>query len=465
MKNEKLLIFSRTLMAGLLLLGFFGCKAKGSDSVTNQKQTMQTRHPVWSKKSNIYEVNIRQYTPEGTLQSFRKHLPRLQKMGVDILWLMPVFPISEKNRKGSLGSYYAVKNYKAVNPEFGTMDNLVQLVKDAHQRGMHVILDWVANHTGWDNAWATEHPDWYQRNSKGEFKSPFDWTDVIQLDYSNQAMRHAMISAMEYWVTNADVDGFRCDVAGMVPTDFWEEAKTELDKTKHIFMLAEDEDNVALLKKAFDMNYTWKMLHLMNDIAQGKKNASDINAYLQWNNRQFTPDMYRMYFTSNHDENSWNGTALERLGNAFKVFTVFDYTIPGMPLTYSGQEAGNNKRLRFFEKDTINWTSLPYAEFYTLLNQLKKDNRALWNGLSGGDFHLLSAENDENIFAFARNKEQNSVLTILNLSDKPQKFEINSSKNPSVKGKFTNAFTGETVDIQNHWNFELPPWGFVVLVH
>ncbi len=447
------------LFTSFFMLVFTGCNSNVNKN-KNSVEVIKPRHPEWSKKSNIYEVNIRQYTPEGTINAFMRHLPRLKAMKVDILWLMPIFPIGEKNRKGSLGSYYAVKDYRAVNPEFGTLDDLKRLVKECHKQGMYVILDWVANHTAWDNAWATEHPGWYEKDENGNFKSPYDWTDVIQLNYNNADMRKAMTEAMRYWIVNAGIDGFRCDVAGMVPVDFWNNAKEELDKTKHIFMLAEDEENVELLKKAFDMNYTWKMMHLMNGIAKGENKAGEIQDYFKWNNELFEKDMYRMYFTSNHDENSWNGTAFERLGKAFEVFTVFDYTIPGMPLTYSGQEAGNNKRLRFFDKDTIDWIKIPYSGFYAKLNELKHNNKALWNGEYGGSFNILDNMGNENIFAFYREKDNNQVVTILNLSDNPVQFGLEEK---NIEGKYHNLFSGKTINIENGYLFDLPAWGYVVL--
>ncbi|UBM62816.1 alpha-amylase [Candidatus Sulfidibacterium hydrothermale] len=458
MKNKKKSILSPALLMALVFSFMFAF----GQNVNNQTMEKKSeRHVAWSRHANIYEVNIRQYTPEGTFKAFQQHLPRLQKMGVKILWLMPIYPIGEKNRKGTLGSYYAVQNYEAVNPNFGTLDDLKSLVKDAHARGMHVILDWVANHTAWDNVWVKEHPDWYKKDSSGNFVSPFDWTDVIALNYDNQDLRHAMINAMIFWLKNADVDGFRCDVAGMVPVDFWDEARTALDKVKPVFMLAEDEDNVALVKYAFDMNYTWKMLHLMNDIASGKKKAAEIWNYLKWNNETFDPDVYRMYFTSNHDENSWNGTAFERLGDAFKVFTVFDYTIPGMPLIYGGEEAGNNKRLRFFEKDTINWSQLPYAEFYGRLNHLKDTCSLLTNGDEGGKLIPLSEGISDDVFAFYREKGGRQMVVILNLCNQPRSFTLNNEK---IKGKYKLFFKGEEIEIQTDWVFHLPAWGYTVLL-
>lgn len=462
MKNKFFSIFSPALITMLFLV--FTLKAQAINNQNNKMQHPEislVKHPGWSIHANIYEVNIRQYTPKGTIKDFEANLPRLEKMGVKILWLMPIYPIGIKNRKGILGSYYSVRNYEAVNPNLGTLHDLKALVKDAHKRGMHVILDWVADHTSWDNVWVKAHPNWYKKNKKGQFISPFNWTDVIQLNYKNLQMRAAMIEAMKFWVKNADVDGFRCDAAGMVPVDFWNEARKELDKIKPVFMLAEDEDNVALMKKAFDMNYTWRMMNLMNDIAKGEKPASDIWNYLKWDNETFGPNIYRMYFTSNHDENSWDGSALERLGNAFKAFTVFDYTIPGMPLTYSGEEAGNTKRLRFFDKDTISWNVLPYAAFYTTLNKLKLDNKALGNGTAGGKLIPLSKGINNSVFAFYREKDGNQIVVILNLSDAGQEFKLDTK---GVHGEYKDLFTGKKLYIQTNWIFKLKPWHYVVLV-
>ena len=417
------------------------------------------RHVEWSRKSNIYEVNIRQYTPEGTINAFRKHLPRLKNMGVDILWLMPVQPIGEVNRKGSLGSYYSVKDYKAVNPEFGTMDDFKLLVKEAHQMDMHIIIDWVANHSSWDNVWAAEHPDFYRKKEDGTFDSPFDWTDVIAFDYNNTAMRESMINALEFWIKETDIDGYRCDVAGLVPTDFWNEARQRLDKIKPVFMLAEDEDNVSLVEYAFDMNYTWKMLHIMNDIAIGKKNVKDIWTNLEWSKNTFPADVYRMYFTSNHDENSWNGTAIERYGKGYKAFAVLTYVVPGMPLIYSGQEADLKKRLKFFDKDTIDWNRLPQEEFYKKLNFLKKENKALWNGIAGGDIINLNKDN-ENIFACERKKEGNRVVALINLTEKQQTFTFVDDANT---GEFVRLFNGKKIRVEKGTTFIMEPWEYIVL--
>lgn len=431
------------------------------ETLQSIEKTMPMAHADWSKNANIYEVNIRQYSEDGTFEAFQKELPRLKAMGVDILWLMPIFPIGELNRKGSLGSYYAVSDYKQVNPEFGTMADLQSLVNEAHQLGMYVILDWVANHSAWDHTWATSHPEWYQHDSTGAFKSPFDWTDVIAFDYSQPALRDSMIDAMKFWVTEANVDGFRCDVAGMVPVDFWNEARTQLDQIKPVFMLAEDEGTTALLDQAFDMNYSWKFHHIMNEIAQGKKPASEVWSYIHWNDTLYTPNAYRMLFITNHDENSWNGTIDERLGDAGDAMAVLSYTFPGMPLIYSGQEAGMDKRLLFFEKDPIDWTTIRKEAFYTTLNELKKENPALWNGTFGGNIVPLSSPEDSSVVAFLRQKDQNNVVVILNLSAEDQSFVLEDDQH---LGSYQDVFGQTDVELASGQTLDLKPWQYLVLV-
>lgn len=416
-------------------------------------------HPEWAKNANIYEVNIRQYTQEGTFNAFREHLPRLEKMGVEILWLMPIHPIGEKNRKGTLGSYYAVKDYKGINPAFGTLKDFKSLVKEAHQRDMKVILDWVANHTAWDHPWTQKHPEWYTKNEEGNFKPPVkDWSDVIELDYTKEGLRQEMTEAMKYWVDEANIDGYRCDVAGMVPMDFWVNVRKELDQIKPVFMLAED--NSPNMHKAFDMTYGWDFHFLMNEVATGDTSASSLGKQLKREKEKFNADDYRMQFTSNHDENSWKGTVKERMGANAKNFAVMAATIGGMPLIYSGQEAGLDKRLEFFEKDPINWEKLPLESFYTTLLKLKKTNKALWNGSSGGQLIRLSTSKAQDIFAFKRVRGEHEVLVILNLSDKSQPVEFSGLEEITT---YTNVFEPhESMDIPNK-NLTVGAHKFLVL--
>lgn len=426
-------------------------------------QTSSTvRHPAWSKNAVIYEANIRQHSIEGSFNRFEEYLPELKKMGVGIIWIMPVNPIGEKNRKGTLGSYYAVRDYKAVNPEFGSPANFRHLVDAAHALGMKVIIDWVANHTAWDHPWVTTHPEYYLKNDKGDFVPPVaDWQDVIKLDYANRQLRSEMVSAMKFWLTEYGIDGFRCDVAEMVPTDFWNEARAALDKVKPVFMLAEGEAT-DLHEKAFDMSYAWRLKDLFGEIAQGKKNANDLAAYMNGPEKKFHRNAYRMLHTSNHDLNSWEGTEFERLGDATESFLVLSNLLKGMPLLYSGQEAGNHKRLEFFERDPIQWKEHPYKAIYTRLFQLKKANQALWNGADGAEQQRLLTSNETAIYAFSRSKSGKQVVGIFNLSGQAQGFSFDKAQTTL---SLTNLFTGSKEVIKPALHIELKPWEYKVLVN
>ena len=450
-------IFPIILTLFILLLQT-SCNNQNNKMKEKEQTANKLIHPEWSKNTNIYEVNIRQYTPEGTLKAFEKHLPRLKQMGVDMIWLMPIQPIGEKNRKGGLGSYYSIKDYMAVNPEFGTMKDFKELVEKAHQLGMYVIIDWVANHSAWDNKMIEEHPDWYTKDSAGNFVSPYDWTDVVDLNYDNPEMRKYMIDALKFWVVETDIDGYRCDVAGMVPLDFWNEARQELDQIKPVFMLAEAEEPPHH-ERSFDMSYTWKLHHIMNDVAKGEKNANDITAYFVENDSLFPEDAYRMYFTSNHDENSWNGTEYERMGDGALTFAAFSATIPGMPLIYSGQEAAFNRRLEFFEKDQIDWKKFQLNDFYKKLLTLKKNNKALWNGAYGGKMIQIPTSNDEAVFAFTREKDGDMIFAIFNFTDKKQNIVLSGD---NYVGNYLDIFSGDAKSFSANEEITLEPWGYFV---
>jgi glycosidase len=416
-------------------------------------------HPAWTKNATIYEANIRQHSKEGSFQKFEEYLPELKKMGVTVIWIMPINPIGEKNRKGGLGSYYAVRDYKGVNPEFGTPEDFKHLVKAIHAQGMYVIIDWVANHTAWDHPWATQHPEYYKKDKDGNFVPPVaDWADVIALDYTNKQMRKEMIESLRFWLTEYQLDGFRCDVAAMVPTDFWNDARAELDKTKKVFMLAEAHE-WELQAKAFDMTYAWQFKDLFNNIAQGKQSVKDLDAYLNGEEKKYNANSYRMLHITNHDLNSWEGTEFVRLGAATETFLVLSNVIKGMPLMYSGQEAGNNKALNFFDRDPIEWKDHPFKQLYTKLFQLKKTNKALWNGLAGGALQRVKTGNDEQVFAFTREKSGSKIFAVFNLSDKPQTATI---KDTFTKGKLTDALSGETAPQSENVKMELKAWEYKV---
>jgi glycosidase len=425
-----------------------------------QTQTLpQLNTPKWAYDAVIYEVNIRQYTTEGTFKAFQKHLPQLKEMGVGIIWLMPINPIGEKNRKGTLGSYYSVKNYKEINPEFGTKADFKNLVDEIHKLGMHVIVDWVANHTAWDNPWVADHPDFYTKDSLGNFVAPVaDWADVVDLNYDNKDLWKEMINALEYWVKDFNIDGYRCDVAGMVPIEFWNEARIELDKIKSVFMLAEWE-TPEMHKKAFEMTYAWEIYKLMNEIYKGNKNAEDLRKQIISDLKKYPDYAFRMQFTSNHDENTWNGTEFERLGDATEMFAAFTNVIPGMPLIYNGQEAAFNRRLAFFDKDSIDWKQSTYLELYKKLFHLKKDNQALWNGLKGGKIEFVNTNDNKNILAFIRHNNADKVLTIFNMSKKEKSVTLDSE---FIEGDYFDFKNGSKVHINNKLNLILQPWTFKI---
>ncbi len=416
-------------------------------------------HPEWSKNGVIYEVNLRQYSEAGTFKEFQKHLPRIKSLGVDIIWLMPIHPIGEVNRKGTLGSYYSVKDYLDVNPEHGTKEDFKDLVKQIHALGMYVIIDWVANHTAWDNELTKTNPDFYTKDSTGNFLPPVaDWHDVIDLNYENKELWSYMTNALKYWVDEFNIDGYRCDVAGMVPTEFWTFAVPKIEETKQVFMLAEE--NKPELHSAFNMTYAWDFHHLMNDIAKGKKNAADVIKYFKDDNEKYPSDAYRMIFTSNHDENSWNGTVFERMNDAAETMLVLSTVVEGMPLVYSGQEAGMDQRLDFFEKDVINWKDHKFSNLYKSLFKLKNDNKALWNGNFGARMEFIENSDSENVLTFIREKEQDKLFAIFNLSDKSTKINLNDEK---IMGSYINLFTKQLSDISKEISFELNSWEYIIL--
>ncbi|WP_426104987.1 alpha-amylase family glycosyl hydrolase [Massilia sp. TSP1-1-2] len=422
----------RVLSAASLALACLPALAQHGANAAQPPATMA--HVAWSRNANIYEVNIRQFTREGTINAFAADLPRLKKMGVDILWIMPVQPIGQKNRKGSLGSYYAVRDYTAVNPEFGSMADFKAMVAQAHKLGMHVILDWVANHTAWDNTWVAQHNDWYKKNEKGDiFPVTFNeggnveyWTDVIALDYTKPALWQGMTQAMAFWLREADIDGFRCDVAGLVPVAFWNHARAELDKIKPVFMLAEWAEP-ALHEQAFDMTYDWALADIFKKVGKGNADARDIVAYISKPEKVFPSHAMRMLFTNNHDFNSWHGTDRALYGPAYQALAVVAATLPGMPLIYNGQESALDKQLAFFEKDPIAWDSYRLTDFYSGLLKVKRDNPAMANGQYGAPATFSATGNDK-VLAYKRVLGTNVVEVVVNLSAERQSFTLDGAK-------------------------------------
>jgi len=424
---------------------------------------VKLKHPEWSKNATIYQINTRQFTPEGTFRAAEQQLPRLKELGVDILWLMPVQKIGEKNRKGSLGSPYAVQDYYSVNPEFGNLDDLKHFVEAAHQQHMYVILDWVANHTSWDNVLVREHPEWYARDWKGAFTpTPWrNWTDIIDLDYSHPGLRKYMTDAMKYWVREVNIDGYRCDVAGFVPVDFWNNTRKELDAIKPVFMLAEWESR-DLHAEAFDMTYAWSWYDAVHQITTGQqKNLDRLFEYYSWNQSAYPPNIVRMTFVSNHDKNAWDGTEFEQFGKGLEAAMVLSALGDGMPLIYNGQEAGNPKRLKFFEKDPIVWEPHPNGDLYKKLFALKKKSTALWNAHWGGTMIAVPNSLPDKVFSFVRRNDTDKVFVVINFSDHPQTVTFKESL---YQGKYTDYFGGQPVELGTSTKINLKPWGYQVFV-
>ena len=464
------------------------CQQSTSENSTITSEPVKVTHipgalPDWAKNAAIYEVNVRQYTPEGTFNAFAENLPRLKEMGIDLLWLMPIHPISMTNRKATpdimieevkdveekkkyLGSPYSVSDYRAINPEFGTMADFKSMLKKSHDLGIKVIIDWVPNHTGWDHQWLKNHKDWYTLDEKGEvIKSPTlkgnptDWYDTAELNFDNQDMRKAMIADMLFWVNEVGIDGFRFDVAHDVPNDFWKTATDALYKAAPVFLLAEAQEASQMNDGYFHADYGWNIHHLLNGIAKGDHKASDIDEWYAQDAKDFQKG-FHMQFTSNHDENTWAGTVFDRMGDGHKAFAVLAATFNGMPLVYSGQEAANKKRLEFFEKDNIDWGTYEYAGFYKTLFDLKENNKALWNGKYGGPLVKIPTGKDDAIYAFTREKDDDKVLVIINLSKDVQDFALNCK---NCAGTYNNVLGNGEMEIKAGQKMSMAGWEYLVL--
>ena len=419
-------------------------------------------HPAWSKNATVYQLNTRQFSAEGTFRAAQKELPRIKALGADIVWLMPIHPIGEENRKGTLGSPYSVRDYYGVNPEFGTLNDLKAFVDAAHALDMYVILDWVANHTAWDNPLRTEHPDWYERDWNGDFRPTpwWDWSDIIDLDYSKPEVREYMTEAMKYWVRDVGIDGYRCDVAGFVPVQFWNNVRKELDAIKPVFMLAEWESR-DLHAEAFDMTYAWSWYQAVHEIVNGHAALSKLFVYYSWRESSYPKEAYRLTGVSNHDANAWEATQFEAFGDALDAVIVLSVVGDGLPMIYNGQEAGNPKRLEFFEKDPIEWRPHPIGDLYRKLFALKHENTALWNGQWGATMIRVWNSRPDDVLSFVRENDEDKVFAVINFTAEPQSVTFSDSP---FAGRYTDYFSGSAVDIDAKTTVDLEPWGYRVYI-
>ena len=417
-------------------------------------------HAQWSKNASIYQLNTRQFTPEGTLRAAERELPRLQALGTTIIWLMPIHPIGKERRKGELGSPYAVQDYFAVNPELGTMADFKQFVATAHRLGLHVILDWVGNHTAWDNVMRKDHPEWYLKNRQGQPRPTpwFDWDDIIELDYRSPGLRAYMTRALRFWVKETGVDGYRFDAAGFVPQDYWDAVAADLRTIKPVFLLAEWESR-DMHTRAFDASYAWTWWDTMRNIAAGKADATALYSYYAWNEKFYPKDAYRLLYVTNHDKNAWEGTEQEIFGPALDAAIVFSVISDGIPMIYNGQEAGNERRLKFFERDPIVWKAAPHEALYKNLFALKKTNTALWNGRWGATMEQVVNSAPQQIFSFVRQNKKDKVFAVFNLSAKAQQVTFTGDL---PHGAYREFGTGAAVTLNQDSKLSMAPWSYKV---
>lgn len=420
----------------------------------------RVKQPSWSSHAVIYQVNTRQFSAKGTFVGVTERLEHIKALGADIIWLMPIHPIGQKNRKGELGSPYAVRDFLAVNPEFGNKEDLKQLVAKAHSLDLKVILDWVPNHSAWDNPLVDSHPHWYAKDYKGDFRpSPWwDWSDIIEFDYAQPDLRNYMIKAMRYWVEEFDFDGFRCDVAGYIPNDFWQQARHALDSVKPVFLLAEWE-NRDLHENAFNMTYAWSWNETLHELAHGRCSLDRLRKYYSWNERAWPQSAYRMTFVSNHDKNAWDGTQREQFGAALEACIALSVIGEGMPLIHNGQEAGESKRLAFFEKDPIEWKEHPIGDLYKSLIKLKKSKSYLGNGEFGERMIQVPNSCMEQVFSFVRMNQDDKVFVVINFSDRP--VTVNFIESLHV-GTLQHWERDESMEFSSDTSLTLKPWQFEI---
>ncbi len=451
------------ILATLLLVALYLRKKQVAPAPPPLLYDLQT--PDWVKNAVIYQVNIRQFTKEGNFNAFATHLPRLKDMGVDILWLMPIFPICEEKKKCDVdgttecwGSPYAPYDFEAIHPRYGSEDDFRRLVEAIYQLGMKIILDFVPNHTGFGSKWIQEHPEWFIHKPDGSIMPVTsdqgeEWADIAQLDLLNTDMREAWMQAHEYWVRKFDIDGYREDCAWAIAPDFWLELRQRLNAMKPVYMLAEDEvHGKEQFDVCFETNYGWGNHHFMKNTANGSYLASDLHKHTESIKKRFGTRGWQMNFTQNHDENTWHGPESELFGNGGDCYTALMFLMEGMPCIYNGQEASLDKRLSFFNKDEIDWSNMERTAFFKTLIDLKHTNKALWHGRDGGFIHKIATSNNANVYAFGREKDGDRVVGIFNMKDTPLSITI---KNGRFTGKYKDVFTGEKFTLEAEMHYDL----------
>ncbi len=431
--------------------------------------TAAPESPQWIKDAVIYELFPRTFTSQG-YQGLIKKLDYLADLGVTTLWIMPTFPIGKKNRKGSLGSPYSVKDYTDINPEFGTKKDFKAFVEGAHNRGMKVILDWVPNHTAWDNDLTKKHPEFYLKDAKGNIQVPpdTDWTDVAQLDYSNEGLREYMISALKYWVTEFGVDGYRMDVAGRVPHSFWDQARSELAKVRpDLLLLAESEEPEHHLH-GFDLTYSGSVKGVVQGIARSSQKQHDFFQVYNKQKYNFPKKALRMNWMENHDQVH----ALKNLGaKAIYPGAVIHLTMDGVPLILMGQEIGDTNWQDWhslFDPVQLDWehSDTNLQQFYKSLIHLRREHPALLHG----DLQLIQTD-QEKVVAYVRIADQEAILVVVNLSAKPHTVNLKPADLKKAgfllkKGLTLKSYSPgvEKDSILESLPLELAPWQSLILM-
>lgn len=445
-------------IAAVLLASALAASPALAEPDYTPRDVVEVTNAEWTRDAVLYQLNTRQFTTEGTFKAAQTQLPRLAAMGVDIIWLMPIHPIGEANRKGSLGSPYAVRDYRAVNPELGTEAEFRAFVDEAHRLGLKVILDWVANHSAYDNPLTLSHPEWYTRTPEGALTSPAgtDWSDVADFDYSQPALRQYTTESLVYWVRDFGIDGYRADVAGYVPTDFWETARAELDKVKPVFMLAEWEQR-DLHARAFDATYGWGWKEAMQRLVKNGEGAGPMRGYYAGQSETWPHAAMRMVYTENHDQNSWDGVAAQIYGPAYEAAMALSFTGSGLPLIYNGQEADNDRQLKFFERDPIVWREGKHDALLRKLIALKTSSPALHNGRFGAPMVEVPTSETADVYAFTRGDKGERVFAVFNLSPRAHSITFTHARH---HGSYTDALTGTPASFTGGESLDLPAWGY-----
>ena len=412
----------------------------------------------WVRDAVIYELFPRVFSEEGSFRAIERRLPELQELGATVLWLMPIHPIGEKKRKGSLGSPYAVQDYYAVNPEYGTLEDFRSLVDAVHARGMHIIIDLVINHTAWDNPLIEQHPEWYSTDAEGNIAPPNPgWYDVADLDFDHPEVRAYMRDMMLHWVRDVGVDGYRCDVAELVPMDFWSEVIDTLRGVKPVMMLAEGA-KPELHQAGFDLTYAWNVYDVLAPIVRGDRPASALTDVMQREFYRYQRGALRLRFTTNHDKNKEDGPPVLHLGlQPAQACAVYVHLLPGVPLIYNGQESGSARPLELFDMEKVDWEDdHGFRELYTDLNRLRAGHAALRRGR----FEQLDVEGAAAVEAYARHGERETCCVAVNFSQTPVQATLS----------LPDACRGERLLGDGNWvvrdgmlRLTLPPWGYIVL--